>query len=640
MKATNSEDLDGRRLAAQALCARGVRLRGLTVGVRRIALAGFVVVSLLGVPLAAGATLTGASAQVETNPTAVSPGSSLSAAPRATPACTSPCTGANLAIILVQSSGHSLGTTFSQMANIFVPTVNNWYHTVSYRAFAWGTVHLTSVLNVSEPSPCTSQGIWSAGLNAVGSSFNPASWTTIVVVYPHTWCSLTGQSDGHFVSLSDSQVVHTATPSAEQYYYSIQELGHTIFGGNHANSLDCATAFSTSCIGGAKTKTNPYPCVNGGYQLPAICEYGDPWDAMGDDFPGRRVPAAEFPGPTYVDGEAWPNGVEMDHVGWVSSRKTNANIAAGASQSFSISPLEEQAPATHQIVWLPPEASGDPWVEIEYRNPPTGTSPWTDGYLLNGWSTNASSITKGVLIHLGTGTLGGGSLSALLDTTPNSNPLSLCAGTWYQHAFCDFYDAALTPGRTLSIGQYRITVVSTGATGSSTALAQVRVARCPCATGANLLANWSFENNPSNPAPWATFNPPSGTTYRSLYSGGAKDGSWYLEAATTASGGSVFQDVNQTPQAGTHYQYCAWLRSSSTTSPFSGTIALWETGGSAASINTNTTFSVGHTWTHVCTPELTGQAGHGYTRVQIYLGTTTYAVNLDMDAESLFTLNS
>lgn len=390
---------------------------------------------------------------------------------------------AKMAIILLTSSSAPLSVTFGQMEKYFVPDVNNWFYTVSYHNFAWGTVNLTNPLTVSQPPACDGEfrrHVWEAAQSAVGSSFNPSEWKTIVVVYPHQWCKVEAGSDTHWVALSDLQTIHSSGPTGAQYYTSIQEPGHTVFGsgGVHANSLDCDVAYSQSCVSGALTKLlpsgqpgNPYPCVNGGYSLPAMCEYGDPFDAMGNDWPGQRVPHSQFPGPRYSDGEAWANGVEMDHVKWLGPRKQDVNLAVGTAQTFELSPLEEQVAQHKQFLFVKPTPNMKQWLEIEYRNPPSGTSRWTDGFL-SGWP----SVTNGVLLHLATG-LGGGSLSALLDTTPGSNPPSLCAST--QNAFCDFYDAALAPGKTFIAGggDYEITLKSVGQVGASGASAAVEISR-------------------------------------------------------------------------------------------------------------------------------------------------------------------
>jgi hypothetical protein len=390
-----------------------------------------------------------------------------------------------MAIILLTSSSSGLSMTPEKVERYFVPAVNNWYDTVSYRNFAWDTVELAGPLTVSPPA-CDSQfqeHLLQTAQSAAGSSFNPASWKTIVVIYPHGWCPGVGFASGQWAALSDLQAISSSSPTAEQYYSSLHELGHTVFGSAHADALHCEVevAYSQSCLSESLGKHlpgggsgDPYPCVNGGYSLPAICQYGDPFDPMGNDWPGQRVPNSEFPNPPYMGGAPWPNGVELDHVGWLASRKQNVSMAAGTTQIFDLSPIEEQTPLHKQFLFVEPTANMTPWLEIEYRNPPAGTSRWTDGFL-TAWP----SVTGGVLLHLASG-LKGKSLSALLDTTPGSNPPSLCAKI--DNAFCDFYDAALTPGNVFVAGggDYEVRVREAGPVGVSTAIAQVEISRCPC----------------------------------------------------------------------------------------------------------------------------------------------------------------
>jgi hypothetical protein len=221
-----------------------------------------------------------------------------------------------------------------------------------------------------------------------------------------------------------------------------------------------------------------------------ICEYGDPWDAMGDDFPE----STNFGVGTIV-GDAWLNGVELHKVGWSAGREAKATQGL-----WSIRPLEDSTSnGAPQVLWIPPASSGStPTIEMEYRHPAQSVSPfsnWLDGFL-NGCAGPAFTcgwpeVTGGLLLHAVSAD--SQSQSLLLDATPDSNRPELCPrGTtgvpptvFYNNAFCDWYDAAVRPGLAHSfvpngpyLAPYYVTVLFAGA---SSALVAVNV--CPCEDG-------------------------------------------------------------------------------------------------------------------------------------------------------------
>jgi hypothetical protein len=419
-------------------------------------------------------------------------------------------TSESIAFLLVSFPGYTEHTTAADVAKNTIPFLDTWYDHVSYGAFAGFSPATAANVTDSDTVTCDRQKLWQWAVQQYPFGTN---FTDYVVVVPNSMCPTTGSTVNcgniclpyHYLTfLTDDALVAKVNPfkcanacppgTSEAVYYTAQEIGHTIFGTDHADSLQCGNplpfTYSASCVASAESPNypDPYPCfIPPGISGDQICQYGDPWDAMGSNWPGRLFPATfpPFKSPKYEYGDAWPNGVELDHVGWVASRKQNVSAVPGSTSVYTLSPLDERYALNTQVLFIPPTPHLPSWLEIEYRNPPAGTSQWTDGYMRD-WPT----VTNGVLLHLATGLPY--SSSALLDATPGSRPSALCptgvtnipGGAVENGAYCDYYDATLTPANPFTVpgGDYTVTLKSVGTVGDPSASAVVEVTRPPCTT--------------------------------------------------------------------------------------------------------------------------------------------------------------
>ena len=400
--------------------------------------------------------------------------------------------------------------------------LNNWYGTVSYGAFKG--------FSPAQAGRATrSQGIdrdrntmipWAVQNFTIKARL-------LVVVVPDSACASGIAQFGDycqtgncgvppvqpFIIYTASNLVHSAPTETSAFavaaYDTMMEFGHSLVGGGHANSLDCTTQFSWSCYSTASA-AGPLGGVSGTVCATSdgttvynpsgdICAYGDPWDAMGNDFPESTNFAVGT-----IPGNAWMNGFELDSAGWLGGRKATV-LAPGV---YSLRPLESGAPGgipqalfIPGAQWLAPSFATTPTFELEYRRPPSGQWPWLDGFL-NGCVTGAflatsggygcgwPTVTGGVLLHAQP--RDANSQSLLLDATPDSatpTNAALCpAGystaipAFANNAFCDWYDAAIQPGWQTAFvpeGAYNaplyIQVLSANAT-----RATVAVNECPC----------------------------------------------------------------------------------------------------------------------------------------------------------------
>jgi hypothetical protein len=146
----------------------------------------------------------------------------------------------------------------------------------------------------------------------------------------------------------------------------------------------------------------------------------------------------------------------------------------------------------------------------------------------------------------------------------------------------------------------------------------------PSASSANLLSNASFEMGSFKN--WDKF-PDGFIDYQSTGDSTAKEGGGIGRVQTTVAGRSFAQDVGVAPQPGQSYTFSMWVKSTTST-PFKGTIALWEMSGATGIAKGDTSFTVGSDWTLVSAPLAVTTAGTGL-RAQIYLGSTGYDLALD-----------
>jgi hypothetical protein len=103
-------------------------------------------------------------------------------------------------------------------------------------------------------------------------------------------------------------------------------------------------------------------------------------------------------------------------------------------------------------------------------------------------------------------------------------------------------------------------------------------------------------------------------------------GSYFAATNSSAAGGSVSQTVSKSPNVGDTYTAEVWLRSSSTT-PYTGRLALWGLGGTTEAASTS--FTVGQNWTKVSVIAPIAQSGHTALKFEIYDDTTSGTLFVD-----------
>lgn len=146
----------------------------------------------------------------------------------------------------------------------------------------------------------------------------------------------------------------------------------------------------------------------------------------------------------------------------------------------------------------------------------------------------------------------------------------------------------------------------------------------------NLLTAGSFEGNLFTG--WGAGN---GTVehavYRSSGAATAIEGEYFAATNTRTNNSSLAQVVERKPKVGETYTAEVWLRSSTTT-PFTGSLALWALGGTTEVASVP--FTVGSTWTKVQVRLPISQAGHTSFKFEIYENSTN--ATLWVDAAQLY----
>lgn len=123
---------------------------------------------------------------------------------------------------------------------------------------------------------------------------------------------------------------------------------------------------------------------------------------------------------------------------------------------------------------------------------------------------------------------------------------------------------------------------------------------------------------------------PNGTINRAIYSdpSAAHSGTSYFAMNTDSPNRSFAQDVPTRVDSTTGYTATIWLKSSSPTTPYSGSLVLWGLGGSATT-NASTSFTVGNTWTKVQTTMPVTASNQSAVRLEVYLPTTKLTLFAD-----------
>lgn len=136
--------------------------------------------------------------------------------------------------------------------------------------------------------------------------------------------------------------------------------------------------------------------------------------------------------------------------------------------------------------------------------------------------------------------------------------------------------------------------------------------------------NNGFESGTS---PWKKINKASKVNIQTYTNSSfAHQGSRYMEANTSESGGSVGQDINQVPKKDCHYKMRVWARSR-TGQPVTVRPAMWALGGTQES--NGTTVTVEERWTPIDVVLSVNNGGHTKLRTEFYMQTT--GKNIDFD---------
>ncbi|BDZ51516.1 hypothetical protein GCM10025867_37570 [Frondihabitans sucicola] len=144
----------------------------------------------------------------------------------------------------------------------------------------------------------------------------------------------------------------------------------------------------------------------------------------------------------------------------------------------------------------------------------------------------------------------------------------------------------------------------------------------------NKLANPSFEGS------FAGWGPGNGAMNQQIYKQTtARQGSWFAAANTPVAGRSFSQTVKQSTASGQRWTFSVYLRSS-TSKPFTGSLALWGLGGSS-NIRSTVPFTVGSTWTKVETTLDIGAIRPSQLKAEVYLSTTAATASLWLDQASV-----
>jgi RHS repeat-associated protein len=146
----------------------------------------------------------------------------------------------------------------------------------------------------------------------------------------------------------------------------------------------------------------------------------------------------------------------------------------------------------------------------------------------------------------------------------------------------------------------------------------------------NLISNSSFEGSSTG---WGAIAPPGGgITNKAAYNNAAraKDGTWFMQANTSAAGGSVYTDIAVAPTSGVPHTFTMWVRSSTGT-PVSGQLVLWGLWNTPQ--NAGKAFTATSEWLPVSVTFTGNVAANTSMRAQVYINTP--GVNLDFDFASV-----
>ena len=302
-------------------------------------------------------------------------------------------------------------------------STDSWFHTASYNQIDWQGEVTSEVLWIDPPAACSRQD--PRGLDPVAQQADAAATTAgynlslypyrMILVPEKNICGARawGETWGSARHTWIGDGLYDQTNGYERHL-PVHELGHNL-GLNHSHGLSCdPDVLNTLCLASSAN----------------VVDYGNPFDAMGNDWPGNPV-----------NGVAQYGVQPMERLGWLSGRIQTVTT----SGTYTLSPMETVAHAYPQALKV---VTGTRTYWVEFRQP-----LGVDSYM----AVAAYKPTNGVLVTM----QGSDSGSLLLDATPGTNP-GFCSD-------CDWYDSQFISNQTFTDvdGGFTVKVLGTSSNGAS-----------------------------------------------------------------------------------------------------------------------------------------------------------------------------
>ncbi|HZA84423.1 MAG TPA: hypothetical protein VFC13_23590, partial [Actinomycetes bacterium] len=317
----------------------------------------------------------------------------LAAAPPAAPTIGT----RSLLVILVRWGAETLATTRTA-AQAFVfgtdaRSTDRWYRDVSYGQLDWNG-DVTPVLTIADPGGCDLDVIATAAdAAAQGAGYTLADYPNRLVNFPGEHCESRGFGEigGTYAWVQDGLA---DLSDGYERLLPAHELGH-VLGRYHSHGLECGgVTISAACLGSSSAND----------------EYGNAWDAMGNNWPGDTA-----------GGVAMFGAKHLLELGWFAGRSQ----AVTTSGTYRLSPIELQSAPHPQALTIATPAHR---YYVEVRGP----------YGQDGFLSGYPQATNGVQVNLRDDLPGGDNGPLNLDFAPGSDDGCL---------YCDFFDSSLDAGQ-------------------------------------------------------------------------------------------------------------------------------------------------------------------------------------------------